>query len=124
MVRAEWNGQAEVLMVHPLDRTTAAVLSRTLEVPAGRPVELKVLVSHHPQGDWDLVVRADGQFLQRRTVGKATARGGWLEVRQDLSAFGGRKVKLELLNQPSGWSYEAGYFGAIELNSGSPLPAP
>ena len=65
-----------------------------------------------------LIVRADGRQLLRKTVGKDTATDGhWLAESIDLSPFAGRKVKLELVNQPTAWSYEAAYWAAIKVMS-------
>ena len=75
------------------------------------------MVGHDPQGDWDLIVKADGKELLKQPVSKDTAAGGWLDVRVDLSAYAGKQIKLELVNQPSGWSFEAGYWAEIKVDS-------
>ena len=111
----EWNGRKNVLVTHPLERGVACVLSRKLKIPAGLSAKLLLTVGHHPSGDWDLIVRADRQELLRQTVGKDTAVGGWLDVPVDLSAFAGRTITLELVNEPTGWMCEAGYWARIEV---------
>lgn len=88
-----------------------------MDLPAGKKTTLKLLVGHHPQGDWDLIVRVDGQQLVRKTVGKDTAVAGWLDVTVELSPLAGKAVQLELLNQPTGWSYEAGYWAQLAIES-------
>jgi hypothetical protein len=35
----------------------------------------------------------------------------------DLSAYAGKTVKIELVNQPSGWSYETEFWGEISLKT-------
>ncbi|MBN2507181.1 MAG: ADP-ribosylglycohydrolase family protein [Verrucomicrobia bacterium] len=114
-LRAEWAGRKNVLVTHPLDRQTGCVLSRTVEIPAGRKTILRVVVGHDPQGDFDLIVRANGVPLARRPVGAQTATGHWLTAEFDLSAHGGTRVKLELVNQSTDWSYEAAYWAEITL---------
>jgi hypothetical protein len=42
---------------------------------------------------------------------------GWAEVAVDLSSFAGRTVKLELINEPTGWRYEAAFWSEISLQS-------
>jgi hypothetical protein len=111
----EYGGRKKVLVTHPLDRDTGCVLSRQVEIPAGQRTTLRLVVGHHPQGDWDLIVRVDGRELRRQTVGRETAPDGWLEVTVDLSAFAGQSIRLELVNQPTGWSWEAGYWAEIAL---------
>lgn len=114
-LRDQWNGKRNVFVTHPLNRHTACRLVRTVRLPAGRTITLKLTVGHHPQGDWTLVVRANGEELLRQVVGKETARDGWLDVTVDLSRYAGQEVRLELLNEPSDWSWEAGYWARIEL---------
>ena len=40
-----------------------------------------------------------------------------METKVDLSEFAGKKVKLELINQPTGWTFEGGYWAEIALIS-------
>ena len=100
-----------------MDRNTGCVLAREVEIPAGEKTALHLVVGHDPKGDWTLVVKADGKALLQQPVSQATATGGWLDVRVDLSAYAGRKVQLELVNQPSDWAYEAGYWAEIAVDS-------
>jgi len=116
-LKAELRGRRNVLVTHPLDHTTGCVLSRTLDVPRGRSTLLKLVVGHHERGDWDLVVRANDRELLRRTVGPQTCRDGWMEATADLTPFAGKKVRLELVNQPTGWSFEAGYWAEIRIEN-------
>ncbi|MBN1345350.1 MAG: ADP-ribosylglycohydrolase family protein [Phycisphaerae bacterium] len=111
----EWGGKKKVLVTHPLNQTTGCVLAKTVDVPAGKKTTLRLVVGHHPNGDWLLVVRADGRVLLERTVGKDTAKSGWLAQEVDLTPCAGKSVKLELINQPSGWMCEAGYWAEIKL---------
>lgn len=114
-LREYWNGRRNVFVTHPLNRHTACRIVRAVRLPMGGRVTLRLTVGHHPLGDWTLVVRANGEELLRQTVGRETARDGWLDVSVDLSPYAGQEVHLELHNEPSGWSWEAGYWGKIEL---------
>jgi len=116
-LRAEWAGRTNVLVTHPLNQQTGCILVKTVTVPVGKKTTLKLVVGHDPQGDFDLIVRADGRELLRQPVGPKTADGHWLETRVDLTPFAGRHVKLELVNQPSGWHYEAAYWAEIQVVS-------
>ena len=111
----EWNGRKNVFVTHPLERGVGCVLSRTVRIPKGRGARLLLTVGHHPDGDWDLVVRTDGVELLRRSVGETTAQNGWLDVAVDLSGYAGKTVRLELVNEPTGWMCEAGYWARIEV---------
>jgi hypothetical protein len=116
-LKEHWGGKPKVFVTHPLNRTTACAFTRTMEIPAGKQTKLSLEVGHHARGDWLLLVRADGQELLRKPVDKTTAPNGWLTAEVDLSPLAGKSVKLELVNQPSGWSNEAGYWGKIAIVS-------
>jgi hypothetical protein len=110
-------GKKNVLLTHPLDNGTGCVLSKTVAVPAGKKTKLDLTVGHHPDGNWDLIVRADGKQLLRQSIDKSTAPGGWTEVAVDLSPWAGKTIKLELMNEPTGWQWEAGYWAEIGIAS-------
>jgi hypothetical protein len=116
-LRAEFGGKKNVFLTHPLDKDTGCTLSRKVEVPAGKKTVLRLVVGHHPQGDWTLVVKADGKELAKKKVGKDTATGGWLNVEVDLSPLAGKTVALELVNQPDGWAFEGGYWAELAIES-------
>ncbi|MEI6175888.1 MAG: ADP-ribosylglycohydrolase family protein [Verrucomicrobiota bacterium] len=110
-------GRRNVLVTHPSDKDTPCVLSRKVDIPAGKKTMLKVVVGHHSAGDWELVVRADMRELLRKTVGPNTSTNYWLDVAVDLSEYQGKSILLELYNQPTGWSNEAGYWEKISLET-------
>jgi len=112
---AEKRGKKKVLVTHPLNPTTGCVISRTVDVPADKKTTLKLVVGNDERGDWDLIVKADGKELLRKTVGEDTAPGGWMDVEVDLSRYDGKKVKLELVNEPTDWRFEAGHWAQISL---------
>jgi len=116
-LRAQWAGKRNVLVTHPLDKSTGCVLTKKVSIPAGKKTALELVVGHHPQGDWSLVVKAEGKVLLKKPIGKDTATAGWMRARVDLSAYAGRQIKLELVNQPTGWMCEAAYWARIDLTS-------
>jgi hypothetical protein len=116
-LRQEEMGKSNVLVTHPLDRSTGCQLSRQIKLPAGKKTTLHLTVGHHPEGDWDLIVAAGGKEIARKAVNKETAPDGWMQTEVDLSDFAGKEVKLELINQPTDWKNEAGYWAQISLVS-------
>lgn len=88
-------------------------------MPAGKKTVLRLVVANDPRGDFDLIVRAGGRELLKKTVkvnaGDEAAR--WLTEDVDLSAFAGRTAAVELVNQPTGWTFEAAYWAEISLKS-------
>jgi hypothetical protein len=114
-LKASWGGKEDVLLTHPLDHDTGCILSKEVELPRGKKSVLKLVVGHHPSGDWGLIVKANDEELFGQLVGKETADDGWLEVEVDLSDYAGKEIFLELVNQPTGWSFEAAYWAKIEI---------
>jgi hypothetical protein len=53
--------------------------------------------------------------VKKETIGPATSTGGWKDVEVDLQPFGGKSVKIELINQPTGWNEEAAYWDEIRF---------
>jgi len=116
-LRKELRGKRNVLVTHPLSESVGCTLSRTVSLPPNKDSTLKLVVGHDPRGDWDLIVNMDGEQVLRKTIGPATTSLGWTEVDVDLSSSAGRKVKLELINQPTGWHYEGAYWAEIAVQS-------
>lgn len=116
-LRAEFGGKKNVFLSHPLNGDTGCVISREAEIPAGKQTALRLTVGHHPGGDFVLLVKADGKELLSKTIGKETAVDGWADIEVDLSQFASKKIKLELVNQPNGWSWEGAYWAKIALES-------
>jgi hypothetical protein len=115
--RAEYRGRKNVFLTHPLSREVGAVLRRTVDLAPGTATKLRIVVANDDRGDWVLVVKADGRALLERPVDQQTTAGGWATFQVDLSEWAGKQVKLELVNQPNGWSWEAGYWAEIALDS-------
>lgn len=113
--RAEYRGRKNVFMTHPLNREVGAVLSRTVDLPSGKKTTLRTVVANDDRGDWVLMVKADGQLLLEKPINQQTTGGGWATVEVDLSGLAGKQVELELVNQPDGWSWEAGYWAEITI---------
>ena len=113
----EMLGRKNVLVTHPLDRNTGCVLSNKVKIADGKKTKLRLVVGHHLQGDWVLLVKADGKELFKTPVGKETAKDGWVLIEVVLSEYAGKEINLELVNQPSGWAFEGGYWAEIELVS-------
>jgi hypothetical protein len=116
-LREELRGRKNVLVTHPLTPDIACVLTRTVTLSANQKTTLNLTVGHDPRGDWDLIVNANGEQLLRKTIGSESTSLGWTEVAVDLSQFAGREVKLELVNEPTDWHYEAAFWSQITLTN-------
>lgn len=115
---------AEAVQTHPLDRKTPSRLVANHKVPEGKQTALKLRVSHHPHGDWQLRILAQADknsepvVLKDQLVSSATVQNDeWLDVSVDLTAFAGKRVQLTLENKPNDWHNEWAYWNAVEIVS-------
>ena len=105
------------VQTHPKDRQTPCKLSRKLNVPEGLKTHLKMKVSHHPHGDWQLRVLADGKVIEDQLVSAKTVTKEWLDVSVDLSMFAGKTIQLELENRANNWQNEWAYWHQVKVVS-------
>ena len=117
-LRASFRGRKNVLVTHPLSRGKGCTLHRKVSIPAGKKTTLRIVVTHYPRGDFDLIVKADGKQLLRKPISKDTvADDGWVTLDVDLSAHAGKEATIELINQPTDWSWEAAHWHRIAIES-------
>ena len=110
-LRAEWDGRKKVLLTHPLSKTVPCVLSRKIEVPAGKKTMLDLEVTNHPKGNWKLVVLVNS----KEALSKDIEETKWQQVQIDLRKYAGKTVNIELENRATGWSHEAAYWSRIQI---------
>lgn len=76
-----------------------AVWSRTVALPAGSPMKLKLQTAAAGASAWRLEVRIDGQSVLERTVEAAAAGvNAWRDDVVDLDKYAGRKVQITLIH--------------------------
>ena len=113
--RAEYHGRKHLVMTHPLNRDAGVTLSKELDVPDGAP-KLTVILANHAKGDFTFIAKVDGKEILRQKIGNEKEdKAEWQTLTLDLSPYAGKRVKVELVNQPDGWQNEAAYWGSIEL---------
>lgn len=105
------------VQTHPHDRSTPCTLHRrAVMIPAEGRTSLKLCVSHHPHGDWQLRVLADGNVLTDQIVSSRTVGDNeWLDVSVDLTDFAGQTIQLSVENRANDWNCEWAYWNRIEL---------
>lgn len=115
--QAEQSGQTDVLRTHANEADKPLILHAAAALPKDRPMMLDLHLTHHPQYDWQLVVRANGQVIHDQLIDEklTTPQRGWATIQVDLSKFAGQKVLLEVLNQSNNWQTETAYWKRIEL---------
>ncbi|MEL7267571.1 MAG: hypothetical protein AAFP69_22555, partial [Planctomycetota bacterium] len=103
------------VQTHPQDRDTPCVMTRTIDVAPQGNTKLRLVVSHHPHGDWLLRVKGNGTPLFESVVSSKSVTREWLEKEIDLSSFAGRRLKLEIENVANGWKNEWAYWNTVEI---------
>lgn len=112
-----FRNQAAV-QTHPLDKKTPSSLTRCFVVPPQKKTHLKMRVSHHPHGDWQLRVLANDQLLVDQIVGSRTVgKDEWLDLDVDLSRFAGESIDLTIQNHPNDWRNEWAYWNQVKIVS-------
>ena len=106
------------VQTHPLDKKTPSQLHRKLSVPKDMTTKLKIRVSHHPHGDWQLRVLADGKPLVEKIVGsKSVEKNEWMDASVDLTQFAGKTINLTIENRANDWFCEWAYWNRIKVVS-------
>lgn len=109
---------ATAVQTHPLNRKTPSSLVREVTIPKNASTKLNMRVSHHPHGDWQLRVRANGAIISDQIVSSATVSDGeWLNVTVDLTRYAGQRIKLAIENFPNDWHNEWAYWNSVAIVS-------
>ena len=111
----EYLGRHNVLVTHPHDAQTPAVLVRAIDIPAGVRKGLEFWVTARSREPWDLRILADGEVLERRTIRAGT--DSWQRVRVDLSRLAGRRIVLRLEHEMGGGDGAYGYWSDLRLTN-------
>ena len=121
---AEHQGRKAVVRTHPLSQSQPCRLTAKVEVPGEGNPRLRVAVSHHPRGDWQLVAHAGGIKLGEQLVAAETVKDGWLTLEFDLSKLAGQTVDVVLENRADDWAWEFAYWGSVDVVADPPaMPA-
>lgn len=87
-------------------------------IAKGKKTTLQMRVSHHPHGDWQLRVLADGKIIENQLVSsKSVGDDEWMEVSVDLTPYAGKKIRLSIENHPNNWMNEWAYWNKVAITS-------
>lgn len=106
-----------VVRTHPVDRKTPCVLRRQVNIPRDKKTTLKIVASHDQNGDWQMIVRADGKELASQVVSSTSVQNEWLELAVDLTPLAGKAATLELENRANDWRNEWAYWNQVQIVS-------
>lgn len=105
------------VQIHPFDKQTPCVLQQNaVSIPDKGKTSLKLRVSHHPHGDWQLRVLANGKQIADQVVSSQTVGDDeWLNLSVDLTKFAGKKIQLRIENRANDWHNEWAYWNRIQI---------
>ena len=104
------------VQTHPLDRQNPCVMQMPFNVQKDKTTTLKMRVSHHPHGDWQLRVLVNGKVVKDLIVGSASVgKDEWLDVDVDLSKYGGQVIRLDIENRANDWNCEWAYWNSVRV---------
>ncbi|MEL6109699.1 MAG: PVC-type heme-binding CxxCH protein, partial [Planctomycetota bacterium] len=109
---------AKAIQTHPLDRDTPCRLVRNMKLPSEKTSALKLRVSHHPHGDWQLRVLVNDDVLDETIISSKTVSDDeWRDVSVDLSKYAGQSVRLTIENRANNWANEWAYWNRVQVVS-------
>lgn len=109
--------RATVYVTQPYTVDVPCRLQTTTKLPTGKHVALNLVVGHHPQGSWKLVVRVNERERLTTIVEKSKSDRGWMTLRVDLTELAGQEVRLQLINANNGAVRDDAYWGMVKIVS-------
>ena len=103
----------EVLKTHPINRNTEFYLWRELKLKGKK--RLEITVSHHPHGDFSLVVKINNDDVYKSIISHKSVKDGWQNISIDLSKYQDKNVHIRIENHPNDWKWEYAYFHSIKI---------
>ena len=107
------------VQTHPQNRKEPCTLEkRKVAIPKSKTTTLKMRVSHHPHGDWQLRVLTNKKVIKDQIVSSETVGSDeWLDVSVDLTPFAGKTIDLTIENRANNWHNEWAYWNRVEIVS-------
>jgi hypothetical protein len=113
---ADFVSRKNVLQLHPFDgdqRSRPAALIRMIAVDVTTPGSLVFDCASHDLGNWDLVVRINGEEVKKQSITSDGAR--WKHQSIALAPWKGQMIEVRLENHPSDWMYEFSYWSDLRI---------
>ena len=112
-------GQDDVVYVHPPSQETPAVVSRTLTLPKKNPCLFLKMASFDKGSDFLLSVLVNGKEVLPKRLIRTPDNAPWEDITIPLSAWRGRKVKIEIVLTANNWWREHPFFKRLEVAEGT-----
>jgi len=114
-------GLLGLVRTHPPKKGEAVTLSRTVKLQDGDPM-FHFAVANDIKGDFKLVVRVNGIALLSTTISSPGYNNQKIPYHLrafdiSLAPWAGKKATIELVNEPTGWLYEAAVWHDIRITA-------
>jgi hypothetical protein len=116
---ANHRGQENVLRLHPLNKETPVVLSRTVTLSNKNPCLFLKVSSWNAESDFLLSVRVNGKDAMAARLVRTTDLEPWEDLVVPLFDWRGRSAKIEIVLKANNWNCEWSHFARIEIAEGN-----
>ena len=116
---ANHRGQENVLRLHPLNKETPVVLSRTVTLSNKNPCLFLKVSSWDGESDFLLSVRVNGKDAMAARLVDTSHLEPWEDLVVPLFDWRGRSVKIEIILKANNWNCEWSHFARIEIAEGN-----
>ena len=116
---ANHRGQENVLRLHPLNKETPVVLSRTVTLSNKNPCLFLKVSSWNAESDFLLSVRVNGKDAMAARLVRTTDLEPWEDLVVPLFDWRGRSAKIEIILKANNWNCEWSHFARIEIAEGN-----
>ena len=112
-------GQENVLRLHPVNKETPVVLSKTVTLSNKNPCLFLKVSSWDGESDFLLSVRVNGKDAMAARLVNTSYLEPWEDLVVPLFDWRGRSVKIEIILKANNWYCEWSHFARIEIAEGS-----
>ncbi|MBX7255071.1 MAG: ADP-ribosylglycohydrolase family protein [Candidatus Hydrogenedentes bacterium] len=107
-------GRTNVLVLHPVDEKTPAVMTASYKVASSGSPKLVVDAASDKRGNFALRILVNGQPMIEEPI---DTKGEWKTVTVDLMPYTGKTIDVRVEVCATGWSFEAAYIAKAAFES-------
>ena len=116
---ASHRGQDNIIRLHPVNRETPVVLSRTVKLSSKNPCLFLRIASWDEESDFLLSVRVDGKAAMPDRLVCTSDVEPWEDLVVPLFDWRGRSVEIEIILSANNWWCEWSHLARIEIAEGN-----
>ena len=116
---ASHRGQDNIIRLHPVNRETPVVLSRTVKLSSKNPCLFLRIASWNEESDFLLSVRVNGKAAMPDRLVCTSDVEPWEDLVVPLFDWRGRSVEIEIILSANNWWCEWSHLARIEIAEGN-----